>query len=149
MDYNINHKNSVNSMSMDYRIEHFEKFNDQRGKLVVFLRNRNLEKEYKEFGQIYFVTFNKKGIIRANHYHRKMREWFGVISGKVKVVLVDTKTNESKKIILDGDSKEYVRLEIGPNVAHGFRSMSDEVFLLNYTNKEWLAKDVFPMEVIK
>ncbi len=134
---------------MDYKIEHFEKFNDQRGELVVFLRNRNLKKKYKEFGQIYFVTFNKKGIIRANHYHRKMREWFGVINGKVKVVLVDIKTNESKKIILDGDSKKYVRLEIGPNVAHGFKSVSDEVSLLNYTNKEWLAKDVFSMEVIK
>lgn len=134
---------------MDYKVEHFEKFNDERGELVVFLRNRNLEKKYKEFGQIYFVAFNKKGVIRANHYHRKMREWFGVVRGKVKVVLVNIKTNESKKIILDGDSKKYVRLEIGPNVAHGFKSMSDEVSLLNYTNKEWLIKDVFPMEVIK
>lgn len=149
MDYNTNYKNSVNAMGMDYKIEYFEKFNDERGELVVFLRNRNLEKKYKEFGQIYFVTFNKKGVIRANHYHRKMREWFGVIGGKVEVVLVDIKTNESKKIILDGDSKKYVRLEIGPYVAHGFKSMSDEVSLLNYTNKEWLAKDVFPMEVIK
>ena len=52
---------------MDYKVEHFEKFNDERGELVVFLRNRNLEKKYKEFGQIYFVTFNRKGIIRANH----------------------------------------------------------------------------------
>ena len=149
MDYNTNNKNSVNSIVMDYKIENFEKFNDQRGELVVFLRNRNLEKTYKEFGQIYFVTFNRKGVIRANHYHRKMREWFGVIIGKVKVILVDIKTNESRKFILDGDSKRYVRLEIGPNVAHGFKSMSDGVSLLNYTNKEWLVKDVFPMEVIK
>ncbi|MEK7502630.1 MAG: WxcM-like domain-containing protein [Patescibacteria group bacterium] len=149
MDYNTNHKNSVNSMGMDYKIEHFEKFNDQRGELVVFLRNRSLKRKYKEFGQIYFVTFNKKGVIRANHYHRQMREWFGVIKGKVRVALVDIKTKESKNFTLDGNSKKYVRLEIGPGVVHGFKSISDEVSLLNYTNKEWLAKDVFSMEVIK
>lgn len=134
---------------MDYKIEHFEKFNDERGELIVFLRNRHLGKKLKEFGQIYFVTFNKKGVIRANHYHRVIREWFGVSSGKVKVVLLDVKTKEKIQLILNGNSKKYIRLEIGPSVAHGFKSMSDSVTLLNYTNKEWSAKDVFPMEVIK
>jgi len=134
---------------MDYKIEHFEKFNDKRGQLVVFLKNRDLKKKFKNFGQIYFVTFEKKGIIRANHYHKKLREWFGVVNGKVKVNLVDVKTTERKEMILDGNSKKYVRLEIGPNIAHGFKSVSDSVSLLNYTDREWLAEDVFPMEVIK
>lgn len=134
---------------MDYKIEHFEKFNDKRGKLVVFLRNRDLDKKLKIFGQIYFVTFEKKGTVRANHYHKKFREWFGVVDGKVKVALVDVKTNERKELILDGNSKKYVRLEIGPNIAHGFKSISKLVSLLNYTDKEWSAKDVFSMEVIK
>lgn len=134
---------------MDYRIEHFEKFNDERGQLIVFLRNRDLNQNQKEFGQIYFVTFEKKGTIRANHYHKKFREWFGVVNGKVEVTLVDVKTKERKGFILDGDSKKYVRLEIGPNIAHGFKSISDKVSLLNYTDMEWMAGDVFPMEVSK
>jgi dTDP-4-dehydrorhamnose 3,5-epimerase-like enzyme len=134
---------------MDYKIEHFQKFNDKRGQLVVFLRNRDLDAKLKKFGQIYFVTFEKKGVIRANHYHKEFREWFGVVSGKVKIVLVDIKTKERKEMILDGNSKKYVRLEIGPNIAHGFKSISSPVALLNYTDREWSAKDVFPMEVIK
>lgn len=134
---------------MDYRIEHFEKFNDKRGQLVVFLRNRDLEKKLKEFGQIYFVTFEEKGVIRANHYHRKIREWFGVVDGRVKVVLMDVKTKQKKEMILDGDSKKYLRLEIGPNVAHGFKSLSKHVSLVNYTDIEWSSSDVISMEVIK
>ena len=109
---------------MDYKIESFEKFNDKRGQLVVFLRNRNLDKKFKNFGQIYFVTFDKKGVIRGNHYHKTFREWFGVISGKLQVVLIDVKTGKKKEMILDGDSKKYVRLEIGPNVVHAFKSIS-------------------------
>lgn len=134
---------------MDYKIESFDKYNDKRGQLVVFLRNRDLEKKLKEFGQIYFVTFEKKGAIRANHYHKKIREWFGVVSGEVKVVLIDVKTKERKELVLDGDSKKYQRLSIGPNVAHGFKSITDHVSLLNYTDIEWSKEDVFPMEVIK
>lgn len=134
---------------MDYKIESFEKFNDKRGQLVIFLKNSDLSNKLKEFGQIYFVTFDKKGIVRANHYHKTFREWFGVVSGKVKIVLVDIKTKEKKELILDGNSKKYVRLEIGPNIAHGFKSISDSVELLNYTDKEWVANDVFHMEVIK
>lgn len=134
---------------MNYKIEHFEKFNDKRGQLVVFLKNKDLEKKLKRFGQIYFVTFEKKGVVRGNHYHKKIKEWFGVVSGRVSVILVDVKTGKVKKMILDGNSKDYVRLEIGPNIAHGFKSMSSSVTLLNYTNEEWSSKDVIPMEVIK
>jgi dTDP-4-dehydrorhamnose 3,5-epimerase-like enzyme len=134
---------------MEYKIEHFQKFNDKRGQLVVFLKNRDLENKLKEFGQIYFVTFEKKGVIRGNHYHKKIREWFGVVNGRVEVTLVDVKTGEKKQMILDGDSKKYVRLEIGPNIAHGFKSISSVVTLLNYTDKEWSGEDVIPMEVVK
>jgi len=134
---------------MDFKIEKIKAYDDERGRLVVFLRNRDLDKKVKKFGQIYFVTFDKKGIIRGNHFHKEIREWFGIVNGKVKVVLVDIKTNERKEIILSASSKTYLRLEIGPNIAHGFKSISDSVSLLNYTDKEWLSTDVFPIEVIK
>ena len=134
---------------MDYKIENFKKFRDKRGQLVVFLKNSDLDKKLKEFGQIYFVTFEKKGVARGNHYHKGMREWFGVVSGRVKVVLIDVKTKERKEMVLNGNSKKYIRLEIGPNIAHGFKSLSGFVSLLNYTDKEWRASDVTTMEVIK
>jgi dTDP-4-dehydrorhamnose 3,5-epimerase-like enzyme len=133
---------------MDYKIEHFEKFNDNRGQLVVFLRNRSLEKRFKEFGQIYFVTFDKKGVVRGNHYHKKWREWFGVVTGKLEVKLKDVKTGKIKELVLDGNSSKYVRLEVGPNIAHTFRNMSTKASLINYTNREWSPEDTFVCKLI-
>jgi dTDP-4-dehydrorhamnose 3,5-epimerase-like enzyme len=128
---------------MDYRIEKFEKHNDKRGQLVVFLKNSNLKRNYKKFGQIYFITFKKKGIIRGNHYHKKWREWFGVVFGKLQVTLKDQISGKEKKIILDGDSNKYIRLEIGPNIIHTFTSITDQAYLLNYTDTEWSPNDTF------
>jgi len=127
---------------MDYKILEFEKHNDERGQLVVFLRNSQLAESQKEFGQIYFVTFEKAGVVRGNHYHKKWREWFGVVAGRLEVVLKDVGTGDQVKLILDAaDEKKYIRLEIGPGIAHAFRSLSDYAALINYGDKEWSADD--------
>lgn len=133
---------------IDYKIEHFEKFKDQRGDLVVFLRKRELESKFQKFGQIYFVTFDKKGIIRANHYHKKLREWFGVVSGRVQVKLRDVKTGKEKVLELDANSSDYIRLEIGPMVAHAFKSLTPFASVVNYTDQEWTKEDVFPVKIL-
>ena len=134
---------------MDYKIDFIEKHDDQRGHLVVFLKNMDLRDNFKNFGQIYFVTFDKKNVVRGNHYHKKWREWFGVVTGKVEVVLKDVKTGEVKKLIIDSRADKYSRLEIGPNIAHAFRNLSDEASLLNYTDTEWSPDDTFSEELIK
>jgi dTDP-4-dehydrorhamnose 3,5-epimerase-like enzyme len=134
---------------MDYKIDYIENHDDSRGKLVVFLKNNDLDKKYKKFGQIYFVTFDKLGVVRGNHYHKKWREWFGVVTGKVRVVLKDIKTGEIKKFILDSKSDKYFRLEIGPYVAHSFRNISKRASLLNYTDAEWSPDDTFLEELLK
>lgn len=128
---------------MDFNIEKFEKHGDERGELVVFLKNSNLVKKQKKFGQIYFVSFEKKGIVRGNHYHKEWREWFGVVTGRLLVILKDIKTGEIKKMILNADTKQYKRLEIGPNIAHAFKNLSSRASLLNYTDKEWSPNDTF------
>lgn len=133
---------------MDYKIDYFEKHSDKRGQLVVFLKNTDLDKKNKIFGQIYFVTFKKKGAVRGNHYHKKWREWFGVVSGKVEVILKDIESGQIVKLFLDGDREKYVRLEIGPNIAHAFKNISKHASLLNYANIQWSKKDTFHVELI-
>lgn len=128
---------------MDYKIDQIEKHNDPRGQLVVFIKNRELPKKYKEFGQIYFVTFEGQGVVRGNHYHKKWREWFGIVEGKLEVILKDVRTGKVKKMILSSASKKYTRLEVGPYIAHAFKNLSDTAALLNYTNTEWSKKDDF------
>ena len=128
---------------MDNKIEKFEKFSDERGDLVVFLKNINLKEKDKEFGQIYFVTFKEKDVVRGNHFHKEWREWFGVVSGKLKVILEDVETKKREELILDADDEKYIRLEIGPNVAHAFISLSPTASLLNYANGMWHPNDTF------
>jgi len=134
---------------MDFKIEKFDKYSDSRGDLIVFLRDNDLDKKYKKFGQIYFVTFEKEGSVRGNHYHKQWREWFGIVSGRVEVYLEDVRTKERKELILNAKYKSYVRLEIGPYIAHAFRNTSKNASLLNYTNLPWKEGDTFPYEVIK
>lgn len=128
---------------MDFKIEKFDKHNDRRGQLVVFLQNRNLPTTTKEFGQIYFVTFDQQNTIRANHYHKRWREWFGIVTGRIEVVVSDIRTGIKETIILDEKSEKYIRLEIGPGVAHVFRSLTKTASLLNYTDTEWTSDDTF------
>lgn len=134
---------------MDYKIETLEKHDDDRGQLVVFLQHRDLQEDYKAFGQLYFVTFSKEGVIRGNHFHKQWREWFGVVSGSLEVVLKDVKTGEIERLRIDSDSRKYSRLEIGPYIAHAFRSISPYASLLNYTDKEWTPADTFEMTLLE
>lgn len=133
---------------MDVKIKKFTKIKDERGSLIVFLQNKDLPQKNRKFGQIYFVTFDKPGVVRGNHYHEQWREWFGVVSGIVEAHLVDIDTKESKKIILDSSGDEYILLEIGPRIAHAFKNISDSAQLLNYANSEWSQADSITCKVI-
>lgn len=122
---------------MDYHLTYCKKHTDYRGYLVEFLKCSELQDNCKQFGQIYFVVFNKPNIVRGNHYHTKFPEWFGAISGKIEVVLEDVNTKERVSLILDGDSDQFVRVYIAPFIAHAFRSISEKSILLSYTTKEY------------
>jgi len=126
---------------MNYKITQFEKINDDRGSLIVFLKESELDDAKKRFGQIYFVTFKKKGVVRGNHYHKKWHEWFGVVSGRVEVVLEDVRTKKRKQIILDAKKDQYVRLETGPYIAHAIKSLTGYASLLSYADTQWSDKD--------
>lgn len=133
---------------MDYKLEKFEKHSDQRGELIVFLKHSELSEAKKTFGQIYFVTFNDENVVRGNHYHKKWFEWFGIVAGKVEVTLVDVNTQEKETFILNSEQDKYMRLEIGPNVAHVFKSLSNYAALVNYADGEWSAEDSFHYKII-
>jgi len=134
---------------MNIKIKKFKKISDDRGDLIVFLKNSDLNEENSTFGQIYFVTFKGKNVIRGNHFHKEWNEWFGVVSGKVEAHLIDVNTQEKKVLVLDSNNDEYILLEIGPGIAHAFKSLTKEAQLLNYANSKWSAEDSIKYEVIK
>jgi len=134
---------------MDCKIETIRKHPDERGELVVFLRKRELEQARQAFGQIYFITFEGAGTVRGNHYHKRWREWFGIVHGEVRAELEDIVTKEKRSCVLSAGHSAYTRLEIGPNIAHAFRCLSPSAALLNYADAEWTAEDRFDYQLIK
>lgn len=132
----------------DYKITHNKRFIDQRGHLIVFLKKSELKEKDQSFGQIYFVTFNKKGVIRGNHYHHYWREWFGIVTGKVEVILENVKTKKRHVFTLSSKHDKYIRLEIHPYVAHAFRNLNKTAVLLNYANGEWHNRDTYHYHLI-
>ncbi len=133
---------------MDYRVSKVKKFADSRGDLVVFLKKSELEARRKKFGQIYFITFTGKGVVRGNHYHKRWREWFGIVNGCVEARLQDVRTGKRVRLRLCSSQRYYTRLEIGPYVAHAFKSLTPAASLLNYGDDEWSAGDRIPHAVI-
>lgn len=124
-----------------FAISKFRSRSDKRGKLIVFLTSSELLPKHKSFGQIYFVTFSKKGVVRGNHYHKKWNEWFGITEGKVLVVVKDLKTGVRRQVTLTATKDKYTRIQTGPYVAHAIKSLSKRAVLLSYADSEWDPKD--------
>lgn len=132
---------------MDFKLETIERHDDKRGKLIILLKKKDLPKKERTFGEVFYITFSKKGISRANHYHNNWREWFIVVSGKIQVNLEDLKSKRQVSFTLDSKSKDLKRLEVGPLIAHSFKSLSKDAVLLNYSNREWRKKNVINYQV--
>jgi UDP-2-acetamido-2,6-beta-L-arabino-hexul-4-ose reductase len=125
---------------MDFEITHVIKHADERGYLVEFLKESELSEANKKFGQIYFVTFSKDGVVRGNHYHNQTEECFGVVFGSVYVVLEDIKAKERKEFTLHYSENEFIRLKIGKGIAHAFKSIAGPAILLDYANRPYDPK---------
>lgn len=91
---------------------------DSKGMLAELIDADEAQKHNDKFGHLFLVSFTGKKTARGNHYHKKKHEYYMVISGTVKVILVDIKTLEKKKIILSAEKEKLQCLRIGPNVAH-------------------------------
>ncbi|MBL7159610.1 dTDP-4-dehydrorhamnose 3,5-epimerase family protein [Candidatus Microgenomates bacterium] len=125
---------------MNFKLIKKPKHTDHRGSLVEFLSQKELKKA-QFFGEIHFAAFNRSGVIRGNHYHTKKEEYFGVVIGKVQIEIEDIKTKEHQSFILDTDDPEFICLQIGPNIAHAAKSLSDSAVLINYSSLVYNPKN--------
>lgn len=110
---------------MHCKITKLPKFEDERGFLIEFLKNRELDVEQEKFGQIYLATI-KKGHVRGNHYHLKKREVFTLMAGKARVILEDINSKERREVILDPTEDKVIKVEFGPGIAHAIESLGDQ-----------------------
>jgi dTDP-4-dehydrorhamnose 3,5-epimerase-like enzyme len=133
---------------MDYSIEELVKIEDKRGFLVEFLKSSELAEDEKPFGQIYLTTI-KGGCARGNHYHRRKKEFYVIMSGKALLLLEAIDTKERKEFEIDASGDKIVRISVGPNVAHAIKNISDgDIILCAYSTIEY-DKNAIDQEVYK
>ena len=106
---------------------------DERGKVMHMLREDS--PIFSRFGEIYF-SCTYPGVVKAWHLHKKMTLNYTVISGEIKFVLFDDRTNtqsQFQEVILS--AKNYHRLTIPPMIWVGFQGLSsNNSMLLNIAN---------------
>lgn len=115
-------------------IQQLAKKMDHRGWLLKMLMSPEIDGE-KDFGEIY-VTVAHPGAVKGVHYHEQCTEWFCVIRGKGKLVLLDRQSQERCEVEMGEDNP--VRVKVPPHVVHGVRNIGDEpMYLLAYANRPY------------
>jgi dTDP-4-dehydrorhamnose 3,5-epimerase-like enzyme len=130
---------------MDIKITKLERKVDERGFVLEVLRSEQVK---APFGQI-FISTVKPGKVKGNHYHKRKKEWYFVVKGKVVVHFVDVATGEKKDVSLDEKNPEL--LWINPGVSHAITNEGkEEAVILAYISESFNPEDpdTFEFKVI-
>jgi dTDP-4-dehydrorhamnose 3,5-epimerase-like enzyme len=105
-------------------INSYFSFNDDRGEIKGIIN----EGEWREINYISSI----KGSLRANHFHKKLRELFIIIDGSVNVSYFEvTKPDLIKsKIVTKGDVFIFEK-----NIFHTFEVIEDAIWINALSNK--------------
>lgn len=131
------------SMILLNKVEIIErkKINDERGWFLKTLTGKE-EGLPNHTGEIYVVR-TYPGQIRGGHYHEVAKEWFTLLTGKATLRLKDTNTQEEATLELDADRP--ITVVIPAFIAHEFKNVSDDDFLLlAYTDVLYDPGDTIP-----
>jgi len=75
-----------------------------------------------QFGQLSILTIQPK-CTRGNHYHMIKEEWFCCIHGSCELEIKNIKDGSEKKMILDEEHREFVK--VNPYENHIINNISD------------------------
>jgi len=111
---------------------------DERGWLAEIIRKEELVRD-KEFGQ-FMVTTANPGYVKGNHFHTRKYEWYCVLKGEARLVLVDNNTGDQEELLLNENKLKIVR--IPPHVTHAIENVGNEMmYLLIYIDETYDEKD--------
>ena len=87
-----------------------------------------------KFGQVYMVGDRVERIVRAYHKHAELHDWFSIVHGSAKFVLVDDRkgstTYEKFDVAVLSDRAPKL-LVVPPGVFHGWMSLEPDTLLLS------------------
>lgn len=105
-------------------------FEDNRGKSYTF----NFDENIKESN----ITITKAGSKRGFHYHKNTVEYILVISGEIKLYLINLLTSHDK--IKNYVLKENEMIKIDPFIFHWSEFDKDTVYI-NFLNNQFNKKN--------
>ncbi len=127
-------------------IKTFTKWADQRGYFIEQLKRGDVDDEGRAFipeqpfaqmsrSLAYARGGNPPELIKAFHWHKRQWDYWDIVSGNARVVLVDLRegsptAGKTQVVILGENSPKMVA--IPPLVAHGYQALSMHDVILNY-----------------
>jgi dTDP-4-dehydrorhamnose 3,5-epimerase len=124
----------------------FRKHTDQRGYFIEQLKRGDLDDEGRPFipaqpfaqmsrSLAYARGGNPPELIKAFHWHKRQWDYWDIVAGNARVVLVDLREDSPtagriQPIVLGENSPKMVA--IPPYVAHGYQALDLHDVILNY-----------------
>jgi dTDP-4-dehydrorhamnose 3,5-epimerase len=115
---------------------------DDRGYLYEIIHKSDgfVSGEGQELRQVYIVGDRIEKIIRAFHKHEELHDWFHIVKGAAKFVLVDDRSNSptfQKFDIVVGSDRAPKLLVVPPGVYHGWMSLEPDTIMVSTASHEY------------
>ena len=132
----------------DVTISKLKIIEDERGKVMHMMRNDS--KVFQSFGEIYFSTIYKD-VIKAWHLHKEATLNYACVSGEVKLVLYDDRTESDSRGIYEEiflTPENYFLVTIPPNIWNGFKGLAKgESIIANCLNLPHNEKEMVRLNI--
>ena len=93
-----------------------------------------------QFGQVYVVGDRIERVVRAYHKHKELHDWFAIVHGSAKFVLVDDREESPsyrKADIVVGSARTPSVIVVPPGVYHGWMSLEPDTLLCSTASHEY------------
>ena len=94
----------------------------------------------QQFGQVYVVGDRIERIVRAFHKHEELHDWFCIVKGSAKFVLVDDRPNSptyQKVDMLVGSERSSSLIVVPPGIYHGWMSLQPDTIMVSTASHEY------------
>jgi dTDP-4-dehydrorhamnose 3,5-epimerase len=116
----------------DVKLVSLEMHQDDRGYLYEIIHAN--DSFLPQFGQVYLVGDPVRNTIRAFHKHTELFDYFSIIHGRAKFVLIDDRKESSTYKEIDtfvlSDRKPEL-LVVPPGIFHGWMSLEYDTILIS------------------
>ncbi len=96
-----------------------------------------------KFGQVYMVGDRIAYVTRAYHKHEALHDWFCIVSGAAKFVLVDDREDSPtyrQFDILVGSGRTPSLVVVPPGIYHGWMSLEPNTLMCSTASHEYNAE---------